>query len=325
MAKIALGVDVGGTNIVCGAVDAAGRVLRQTKRPTDAAAGYEAVVARIAGMAADIRASLGDGYEIAAVGVGIPGLVDPDKGISRFAGNLKWRDLPVASELERLIGLPVYVDNDVRMYVYGETAAGAGRGCEHVLGITIGTGIAAAIVSGGELYYGRSAMAGELGHVRMADVEDACSCGLTGCLETVASASGMVRQARRALLAGEDSLLGRWFPGDEAGRMTAADLSRAMDEGDALAERIVVRAGVLCGRALAAAAMLLSPDRIIVGGGGALAGERLLAPLREELYRLLLPDIRDGLTVAPAERNDDAGIIGSALCASRRLGIPLSN
>jgi glucokinase len=187
-----------------------------------------------------------------------------------------------------------------------------------VFGITIGTGIAAAMVHGGQLYYGYKSMAGEIGHVRMDGVEDACSCGLSGCLETVASASGMLRQAKKALREGRESLLGTWFHGEEADRLTAAHLSEAMDQGDALATEILERAGVLTGRALAAAVTVLSPETIVIGGGGALAGERVLAPLREELYRLILPDFREGLKVVAAEHNDDAGIIGSALYARHK-------
>lgn len=316
--NITIGVDVGGTNIVCGATDEAGRVLRKLKRSTEAHTGYEAVLGKIADMVRQIREDLGEDYEATSVGVGVPGLVDPRAGVSKFAGNLKWRDIPVVSLLEQQIGLPVFIDNDVRMYIYGEAVAGAGRGYEHVLGITIGTGIAAAIVNGGELYYGHKAMAGEIGHVRMDGVDEDCACGLSGCLETVASASGMVRQAKKLLREGRASVLNDWFPGDELERLSAADLSKAMDAGDALASEIIVRAGELNGRALAAAAMVLSPDVIVVGGGGALAGERLLAPLRDELYRLLLPDFREGLKVVTAEQNDDAGIIGSSLYAAHR-------
>jgi len=318
--NVTIGVDVGGTNIVCGAADESGRVLRKIKRPTEAHAGHEAVLGRIADMVSEIREEIGGSSRATSVGVGIPGLVDPRTGTSLFAGNLKWRNLPVASLLEEKIGLPVFIDNDVRMYIFGEAIAGAGRGYAHVLGITIGTGIAAAIVNEGELYYGHRALAGEIGHVRMEGIEEACACGLTGCLETVASASGMVRQAKKTLREGRASILADWFPGDALDRLSAADLSRAMDAGDVLASEIIVRAGVLNGRALAAAAMVLSPDVIVVGGGGALAGERLLAPLREELYRLLLPDFREGLKVATAENNDDAGIIGSALYAGYRNG-----
>jgi len=317
--NVAIGVDVGGTNIVCGAVDESGRVLMKLKRSTEAQAGHDGVLGRIADMANEIRTALGEGVVVTGIGAGIPGLVDPAAGVSRFAGNLNWRNLPVAGVLANRAGLPVYIDNDVRMYVYGEALVGAGRGYGHVLGITVGTGIAAAIVNDGELFYGFKAMAGEIGHVRMDGVEEDCACGLSGCLETVASASGMVRQAKKALREGRSSLLREWFPGETLDGLTAAHLSRAMDEGDVLAKEILTRAGMLTGKALAAAAMVLSPEIIVVGGGGAMAGERLLSPLREELYRSLLPDFREGLKVAAAEHNDDAGIIGSALYAMQRL------
>ena len=319
--NVTIGVDVGGTNIVCGATDGTGRVLRKLKRPTEASAGHEAVLGRIADMVGQIGEELEADGRATSVGVGIPGLVDPLKGVSRFAGNLGWRDIPAAKLLAERIGLPVFIDNDVRMYIYGEAVAGAGRGYGHVLGITIGTGIAAAMVNGGELYYGHNAMAGEIGHVRMDGVDELCACGLTGCLETVASASGMVRQAKKALREGRTGLLAERFAGEALDRLSAADLSAAMDDGDELAAEIIVRAGELNGRALAAAAMVLSPDVIVVGGGGALAGERLLGPLRKELYRLLLPDFRDGLKVVTAEHNDDAGIIGSSLYAAYRSGL----
>ncbi|RED64033.1 ROK family protein [Cohnella lupini] len=312
---VSIGVDVGGTNIVCGAVDENGRVLRKLKRPTEAKLGQESVLNRIADMVRVIRNAMASEHFVSCVGVGIPGLVDSKKGISKFAGNLKWRNVSVAPELEKQIGLPVYIDNDVRLYIYGEAIAGAGRGYSHILGITIGTGIAAAIVNDGKLLYGHKSMAGEIGHVRMAGVEERCSCGLVGCLETVASASGMVRQAKKAIAEGRESLLMQWFPGGDIDKLTAADLSKAMDEGDALATETIIRAGILNGQALAAAATVLSPELIVVGGGGALAGDRLLGPLRDEFYRLILPDFREDLKIVTAEHNDDAGIIGSALHA----------
>lgn len=317
--SIHIGVDVGGTNIVCGAVDDSGKVLYKRKSSTEAHLGEAAVLDRLAEMVKQIQQEFRDQMTPEGIGVGLPGLVDPQLGISRFAGNLKWRNVPVAKLLSERTKLPVYIDNDVRMYIYGEAMKGAGRGYEHVLGITVGTGIAAAIVNHQKLHYGYKDMAGELGHVRMDGVTEPCGCGLTGCLETVASASGMVRQAKQALMLGQSSILREWFPDEGTDLLTAADLSRAMDAGDDLAADILSRAGTLLGRALASAATLISPEIIIVGGGAANAGERILAPLRRELYDNLLPDYREGLKVVTAEHNDDAGIIGSAMYAQMRV------
>ncbi|MBB6674949.1 ROK family protein [Cohnella nanjingensis] len=310
-----MGVDVGGTNIVCGAVNEDGVVLHALKRPTGAREGSAAVLDRIADMVREVAGRLGGDSVPAGVGVGIPGLVDPDAGISRNSTNLEWRDVPVARELERRLGVPVHIDNDVRMYIYGEAAFGAGRGSANVLGLTIGTGIAAAIVQDGRLLYGFKSMAGELGHGPVAGIDVPCGCGLTGCLETVASASGMVREAKRAIAAGRETVLKEWFPGDQLANLAAADLSRAMDAGDALATEILRRAGTLTGRELIPAVHLTSPEVVIIGGGGALAGERLLGPLREALMDGLLPDFRPDLRIKVAERGDDAGVVGSAMQA----------
>lgn len=323
--KLTIGIDVGGTNIVCGAIGPDGQVLRKLKRPTLSAEGEAAVIARMAAMVAEIQAQLdadagtGGAWQIAAIGVGIPGLVDIERGISVLASNLKWKQVPLAQRLGQLTGYPVFIDNDVRMYVYGEAKAGAARGYSDVLGITIGTGIAAAIVQEGRLFYGFKGMAGELGHVRVPGLDTACGCGLTGCLETVASASGMAREARKALQAGRASVLRSRFATDEQlSKLSSADLSQAMDEGDELAAEIITRAGTLCGDALAAAVSLVSPQAIIVGGGGALAGERFMKPLREALFSQIIPVYREHLQVLLAEHNDDAGIIGSGLYARDR-------
>ncbi|TJY41503.1 ROK family protein [Cohnella pontilimi] len=316
--KFWIGVDVGGTNIVCGAVDRDGRVLHTIKAPTDAAAGSAAVLDKISDMCRQVAAELGSTDELAAVGIGTPGLVDPRAGISIYSTNLNWRNVPVAAEISARLGVPVWIDNDVRNYVFGEARYGAGRSFDTVLGLTVGTGIAAAIVRRGELFYGHKAMAGEIGHGPREGIDVPCSCGLTGCLEAVASASGMVREAKRLISQGRDTVLTEWYPGERLADLAAADLSRAMDTGDPLATEVVTRAGTLIGRALEPAVHLISPDVIIVGGGAAMAGERLLGPMREALFPRLLPDFRSELQIRTAELHDDAGIIGSAMSAMAR-------
>ncbi|MDB4867769.1 MAG: glucokinase [Cohnella sp.] len=314
-----IGVDVGGTNIVCGAVAQDGAVLHSIKAPTEAHLGTEAVLDKIARMSRQVLEEFGRADELASIGIGTPGLVDPFAGISRNSTNLNWQNVPVAAGIsERLGGVPVYIDNDVRNYVFGEARYGAGRGFGTVLGLTVGTGIAAAIVQQGELFYGHKAMAGEIGHGPREGIDVPCGCGLTGCLETVASASGMVREAKRAIAQGQATVLSEWFPGDRLGNLAAADLSRAMDAGDELAAEIMTRAGMLIGQALEAAVHLISPDVIIVGGGAAMAGERLLAPMRAALYPRLMSDFRIDLQIKTAELNDHAGIVGSAMSAMVR-------
>ncbi|MDR9856934.1 ROK family protein [Paenibacillus sp. VCA1] len=320
--EIYAGVDVGGTNIVCGLVTPSGEVVHQIKRATEVSKGPDAILEKIASMieeaAAGFAGRSGSAVSVTAAGIGLPGFVDPEEGIARFAGNLGWRNLPAAGRLQARLNLPVYIDNDVRTYVFGEAMYGAGKGFKDVLGLTVGTGIASAMVNDGRLYYGYRNMAGELGHIVMEGLSDPCPCGLHGCLETYASASGMVRQAKKRIQSGEASILQEWYPGERLEDLAAADLSRAYDQGDPLARSVMEKAGTLLGRALSYAVPLYSPELIIVGGGGALAGDRLLEPLRKELYSRILPDYREGLQVATALNNDDAGVTGSAMYAKQR-------
>lgn len=318
MKRLLIGVDIGGTNIVCGLLDEEGRLLNTLKRPTETVRGFEFVMDKVAAMIFDLLSSEQvDIHNVAAVGIGTPGYVDPIKGVSMYAGNLNWRSMPVADEVSKRVSLPVYVDNDVRMYVYGEAKTGAGKGFQTVLGITVGTGLAAAVVHQGQLYYGGNYMAGEVGHIPMNEISYPCVCGLTGCLETIASATGMVRQVKDYLLAGRSSLL-RDVPPDQ---MSAAEVSKAYDAGDKLAIEIMNRTGRLLGKGLASAITLFSPEIVIIGGGVAAAGDRLLKPMREEIHRSIYEGLWSNLTIATAQHLEHAGIIGSAMYAKERLVI----
>lgn len=315
--KIAAGVDVGGTNIVCGLLDEHGNVIIKRKYATARDVEPHVQLEGIASMIKQLCKEAGieeDQLEVA--GMGIPGLVDPEQGISLRAVNLHWEQVPVASILQEKLGKPVYIDNDVRMYVYGEAVAGAGRNHNYVYGITIGTGLAAAFVEKGQLYYGHRSIAGEIGHVPVQPADFMCNCGRMGCLETIVSATGIVRQARKRLELGEGSILREWFPHPEDIR--ASDISRACYEGDRMALAVMENTGQVLGRALAWVMPILSPDVIVIGGGGALAGDLIFEPMKRELDAMLLQDYRNHYAIKSAELNDDAGLIGSALWALHR-------
>ncbi|GAA3408673.1 ROK family protein [Paenibacillus hodogayensis] len=317
-----IGVDIGGTNIVCGLLDEQLELLGKVKKPTGAANGVDYVLDLIASMIDELLAGQGlSRADLGAVGMGNPGFIDPERGISLSSANLKWHNEPISDKLGgRLGGIPVFIDNDVRMYTYGEAARGAGRGFKHVMGVTLGTGIAAAMINDGQLYYGSGFLAGELGHVPLDGETALCGCGLRGCLETIASATGIARIARERLERGEPSVLAEWFPGEQRSAITAADISRAYDQGDALARDVLDFVGRNLAKGLAWAIALWSPDVIVIGGGAANAGERLFAPMREALEPLVLPMYRDRLVIKTAEMNDDAGVVGSAAFAKARAG-----
>jgi glucokinase len=315
-----MGIDVGGTNIVCGLVASDGVIVQKLKRSTEAGRGSLFVIERIAAMINETIEHSGVNREqIIAVGVGTPGLVDPFRGISIHASNLGWKGIPLAAELEHQLNLPVFIDNDVRMYVYGEALYGAGEHHNHVLGVTLGTGLACAFVNEGQFFYGGGFLAGELGHISHPDIDYDCACGNRGCLETAVSALGMVRQAIEKLNAGQDSILRIQFPDERYAQLTSAIISEGYDQGDDLCVEVMNRTGQLLGHGLAIAATMYSPDIIVVGGGASLAGERLLAPARKQIQRELLPDLWRRLTIVRAALIDDAGVVGSAMNARQRI------
>jgi glucokinase len=308
-----IGVDIGGTNIVCGLVQADGRVVLRRKFPTAPARGADAVLEQLAQEAERLAAEAGLSWDqVGAIGLGVPGFVDPKRGVSTLAVNLGWENVPVAEKLRARLGKPVAIDNDVRMYIYGEAMLGAGQGHEHVLGVTVGTGLAAALVNAGEIYYGSGFLAGELGHVPIDGESERCGCGNLGCLETIVSATGIARMGRQAVERGEQTLLR-----DMAAKapLTSADVSKAYAAGDAVAAQVLAYAGRTLGKALSYVVPLVSPDVIVIGGGGALAGAPLFVPLEEELAARLLPFYRERLKIVPATLGDDAGVVGSALRA----------
>lgn len=318
MVNYFIGVDIGGTNIVCGLVDEQYNLLGTLKKSTDRHLGSDHVLHKLVAMIDELLASKGiDRSQVKGIGAGIPGFVNPEKGVVDFNSNLGWKDVPFADLLSGLLdGIPVYIDNDVKMYVYGEAMKGAGRGARFVHGVTIGTGLAAATVADGKLYYGGAFMAGELGHVTVPGEKTLCGCGLTGCLETVVSATGMVRQVKEALEAGRDSSMRELY---EQGLLSAAEISKAYDAEDALALEVMEYTGRVLGRGLSYSISLLSPDVVVIGGGGALAGERLLKSMREEIKRSVYKGYVERIQIKVGELIDHGGVIGSAAFASSHV------
>jgi glucokinase len=291
-----LGLDVGGTVMKGLVVDATGRALRREQRATPVSDGPAAVVDAIRAFATDLCAGSG----VAAVGLAVPGLVDPMAGLAHYATNLGWQDVPLAALLEDDLGLPVRVDHDVRTAGLAEAELGAARGCRDYVFVAIGTGVAAAACVGGAMLAGRSGAAGELGHIPIYPDGLPCACGQRGCLEAYASAAAIGRRyARRT---GE--------------ALDAAAVAGRLDA-DPVAAEVWAEAAVALGIALATYTLIADPELIVLGGGLASAGEALVTPVVKELTARLtwLPTPR----VAVAELGSDAGCVGATLLARRAL------
>ncbi|MHA6484667.1 ROK family protein [Paenibacillus sp. strain BS8-2] len=312
-----VGVDIGGTNTVIGIFDSKG-VLRlkrsiatirgNPRRPTSNATEFlKQLSSEIVAMASEA------GFQgIGAAGFGIPGWVEPDSGLALDSSNLGWRNVAFAEDMSRRLGAPVYIDNDLKMYTLGEAAAGAGVGYRHLICLTLGTGLAAGIINDGVLVRGNRQLAGEFGHDVVDGTDYPCTCGKLGCLETIASATGIARLAEEAIQKGERTALGRLNR-----PITALDVYEACEAGDETALSIFEYVGRTLGRKLSTMALILAPEVFIVGGGVAAAGHYLLKPIREELDKHLHElDIRPVLMAG--KLGDSAGMIGAAHVALER-------
>lgn len=278
-----VGLDVGGTKIVALLTDADGQPLARitartiTDQPGTAAAQLADVI-RAACHQAAVPID-----RIAAVGVGVPGRVDPDRGVVSLALNLGWHGVPLRDDLEKRVGAPVSVANDVRAAAAGLVERRILGDIENLVYLSIGTGIAAGIILRGELNAGAHQLAGEVGHVVIRADGPMCTCGLRGCLETLAAGSQIAVRAREAIESEPSSSLAA---GAREGRLTAADVYDAARDGDELALRITEQAGRALANVIYTLALTLDVQRICIGGGVSNAGAVFLEPIERELDRL---------------------------------------
>ncbi|MEB3103173.1 ROK family glucokinase [Ferviditalea candida] len=307
--EIFVGVDLGGTSIKIGLCDKNGRLLHKMEGPTETERGVDHVIDTIAVYA---RRIVADSYlswdQVAGIGIGIPGFTDIPDGIVILAPNLHWHNVPVRGMLEEKLGKKVVIDNDANAAALGELWSGAGKDIDNVVCYTLGTGVGGGIIVNGKIYRGFSGVAGELGHMQVVPDLEAiqCGCGQMGCLETVASATGIIRMARDAVERGEHT------PLSLLDRLSAKNVLDTAKSGDEVALRIVNRAARYLGKSMALIAVVINPQRFIVGGGVSLAGEILLQPAREAFEQFTPEPAREGVEIVTALLGNDAGMVGAA-------------
>jgi predicted NBD/HSP70 family sugar kinase len=308
------GVDVGGTKVSVVVVDGRDRVRYEHVAPTD----RSSLVGQIAGLVDDARRQLGQ--EVAAVGIAIPGQVDPEDGSVRMAVNLAITHLPLGSLLQGALGIPVFVEHDARaavLWLSRHAPDGTAVAPASVAYLSIGTGISAGIVLDGALLRGDNGLAGEVGHV-VADPDGVvCACGMQGCLETIAAGPAIGRQADEAMAGGRDTVLAP-HPG-------AAEVFRAAALGDEVALQVVERVAGHLARAIRSLALTLGIERFVIGGGVAAAGPALLEAIRSGIARecAASPLVQVALGDATVELlppTEAPGARGAAAIARHRFG-----
>lgn len=307
----AIGVDIGGTKIAAGVVDEDGTLLAKTRRDTspDDAASIDRAIA-------DVYAELSASYEIGAMGLAAAGFVAADRSGVLFAPNIAWRDYPLRDNVAALIDddVRIVVENDANAAGWAEFRFGAARDVDDMLMLTVGTGLGGAIVVSGELVRGAWGVAAEIGHMRVVPGGHYCGCGHEGCWEQYASGSALVRDAQAQAVV-DPSAAGRLLElaGGDPEKITGPHVTKAAQEGDALAVRLLADLGRWVGEGSASVAALLDPGLIVVGGGVASAGELLLAPARKGFAeQLSARGHRPEASIVVAAMGNDAGMVGAA-------------
>ena len=310
----AIGLDVGGTKINAFRVARDGQILDRKKVATRAD-DEEATLAQMIDLA---REMLTD--DVLAIGVGAAGMVDAVDGVLRFAPNLAWRDLPIASRMREAIGLPCQVDNDASMAAYGEYRFGAGRGYRHMLLVAVGTGIGGGIVSDGRLFRGAYGFAAEIGHIIVEPGGPKCGCGNLGCWEQVAAGRAIDRLGRERARQHRDSGLVRLAGGDPED-VTGFMVTEAAQQGDDVAISVLAEVGRRLGEGIAGLVNVLDPQIVVVGGGAIVAGDLLLDPARAAFVDAVEgEEYRPRVPVVAARLGNDAGAVGAAALALEELG-----
>ncbi|ARQ67965.1 ROK family glucokinase [Streptomyces marincola] len=306
-----VGIDIGGTKVMAGVVDADGTVLERVRTETpDKSKSPKVVEDTIAELVLD----LSDRHDVHAVGIGAAGWVDADRSRVLFAPHLAWRNEPLRDALAARLVVPIMVDNDANTAAWGEWRFGAGRGADHLVMITLGTGIGGAILEGGRVKRGAYGVAGEFGHMQVVPGGHRCPCGNRGCWEQYSSGNALVREARELAVA--DSPVAHHLLDRVGGRtrdITGPLITELARSGDAMCVELLEDMGRWLGVGIANLAAALDPARFVVGGGVSEADELLIGPAREAFRRHLTGrGYRPEAEIVRARLGTDAGMVGAA-------------
>src|SRR5581483_5996036 len=313
-AEYVVGVDLGGTKILSGVFDHSLECVGTAKLSTKSQRGVDKVVERIARSAQDAVDEADLTFkQIAGVGIGAPGAVDFDSGTVIFAPNLEgWKEIPLKKELEKILGVPVFVENDCNISALGVYVAELKSKPRSMVGIFVGTGIGGGLIVDGELYSGFGHTAGEIGHMVLEISGPKCGCGNKGCFEALASRTAIFQQIKAGIKDGQKTLLTEML-GDDL-----ADLRRAIRRGDKFVDRIIEGAAEYIGIATANLVNVLNPEVVVLGGGviEALADE-MMSVIIETTQDYAMPGALKGVEIVASRFGDNAGITGAAVLARK--------
>ncbi|WP_407661049.1 ROK family glucokinase [Kitasatospora purpeofusca] len=306
-----IGVDIGGTKVVAGVVDGEGKVLEKLRTDTPDKSKSAKVVEDVI---VELVLELADRHDVHAVGIGAAGWVDAERSTVLFAPHLNWRGEPLREALSSRLRFPVVVENDANAAAWAEWRFGAGRGEEHMVMLTLGTGIGGAVVRDGYVDRGKYGLAGEFGHMQVVPGGHRCPCGNRGCWEQYSSGNALVRDARE-LVAEESPVVQALLTraGGTVEGITGPLVTEAARAGDPTATELLYDVGTWLGVGIANLAAALDPGRFVIGGGVSEAGDLLLTPARDTFRRTLTGrGFRPESTIVHAALGNEAGLVGAA-------------
>ncbi len=309
-----LGVDIGGMSIKCGLVDEQGQIFCVKSVPTKAG-DADAIISDIAALCKDVVEDFGINLvDVAACGMGIPGTIDAEKGVIRYANNIDFSFVPIVKEFNKLINIPTFIGNDANAAALGEAVFGSAKGCKDVVFVTLGTGVGTGIIVDGKMILGKYGAGGEGGHITLKVNGEACSCGRRGCWEAYASATALMRQTKEAMAKNPDSLLNKIATED--GGVSGKTPFKAARMGDKTAKKLVSNYVKYVADGIISLVNIFRPECVIVGGGVSKAGDDFIAAVQRRVSRY-----RYGGSSSPkvlvkvAKLSNDAGIFGAAALA----------
>jgi glucokinase len=307
--RYAVGIDLGGSKLRGGLLSEHGQLVARVETQTEAWKGSASVLANLKRMIGELLDST-ERSHVTGIGIAAAGQIHPKTHAVVFAPNLNWTDVPLRDEIESNLGLPTYVENDVRAAAWGEYRFGVGRGARSLIAVFVGTGVGSGAVMDGLLLSGHNNAAGEIGHTQVVVDGLPCPCGQRGCVETYCSGSGFIRRLQAALDGGTKTVLAE-ETGRDPRRLTAALVARAAAAGDAFAAMVWDEALRYLGAALANYVTVLNPELLVLGGGIMTTVPTLAESLTERIRAHATMMSRE-VRVARAGLGDSAGIFGAA-------------
>ncbi|MFH0739185.1 MAG: ROK family protein [Candidatus Omnitrophota bacterium] len=306
-AKFIVSIDLGGTNLRIALINLRYRIVRKQVMNTRTFSTKDKLILAIRSAIKNITEAYNlQNKDILGVGLGLPGPVDVKRGLIHFLPNIPgWRKVYLKDKLEKMTGLPVFLDNDAKLMSLAEHRLGAAKGFRNALCITLGTGVGAGLIIEGKLYRGRDNASAEIGHLPINEDGPSCNCGGTACLETYIGNSRILKKARK--------VFGR--------NISLEELSRRSRAGDAEARAIWLDVARHLGTALVGAVNLLNPECIVIGGGIAGAGKILFGRIREIIARQAMSVQAKGLKVLKAKLGNDAGLVGAAIMVKEGISL----